>query len=634
MGLTKPTPMFSMGLPNLSPIVVRPILGIDWMNPELNLASGALLDARNLVVRPKGLYRIPGYDVFAGGNTWSPPDVPCLLDTGWGTNGVQYPFLFTQNYIFYCDWNSGYVRKEWTYSTGTISTVGTAVTGSGTLWATLGINPGDVMTIGASSYSIQAVNSDTSITLSTSAGTHSGLTYSISRLLGGGANYLVDTCEVQDLSLGQYLVVASPGNQIAKVVPGTQVVSNLTETAAKQPSTGGIKAQAVAFFVGRVFAGNLSDGSNGSQRTMIRWSKTTDTQDFSEATAYLSLLSQGNSFTGEIRRMVPLGTLLVVYLDDAIFIGSPSNTAGLPLSFQQIPSGKVGIAGPRAIASVVLPTEGGGIAGHFFVGTDNIYFLSASSLALQAIGSKIATESILKCKYPSKIQVSIDYYRRRVRFGFPRDNQYIERIFEFDWETREWSYELRSTWLIGDSTLSSMWSPVQMRTVTGDDMATVDGTYMCLSQGIAGTFARSHYVENNGMLWVSSSNESILNPDGTSISVRFTTPDYDEGDSGMVKFWRMLRLKLTWDEGMAPTSDIDFYVEISMDRGRTYRSIGSLIVREGNDEGYINFRATGPHIRFRISSSSAVTPYYICEMSRLVSIRGLQSSMRQQNDAH
>jgi hypothetical protein len=635
MGLSQPTPIFSMGLPNPSPVVVRPLLGMDLAGSELNLDPGAFLDLQNLVVRPKGLYRIPGYDEFLGGNVWSPSDVPCLLDSGWGTNGVQYPFLFTQNYIFYCDWNAGYTRVAWTYTTGTVSTSGTAVTGSGTLWLTLGINSGDLMTIGATTYVISAVVSDTSITLQTSAGSQSNVAYSISRLLGGGVNYNVDTCEVQDITIGQYLAVATPGNQIAKVTPSTFAVANLTPTAAKQPATGGIKAQAIAFFVGRIFAGNLTDGSNGSQRTMIRWSKSTDTADFSDTTAYLSLLSQGSPFTGAIQRMVPLGTLLVVYLDDAIFIGSPSNTANLPLSFQQLPSGRVGIAGPRAIASFVLPSDGQktGATGHFFVGTDNIYFLS-SNLSLQAIGSKIARDSILSCKYPNRIQTSIDYFRRRVRFGFPVNGPQIEKIFEFDWETREWSYEPRTTWLIGDAMLSSSWSPVGMRTVTGDDMATMTGILMCLSEGVAGTFNRSHFVENNGALWISASNENALNPDDTAVALVIETPDYDEGAPGLVKFWRMLRLKITWDGTLAPASNIDFTIEISLDRGRTYRDIGNLTIVEGNDEGYINFRATGPHIRFRIKSSSPVTPYYITEMTRLASIRGVQSSMRQQNAVH
>jgi hypothetical protein len=602
----------------------------------LNLKPGALLDAQNVVVRPKGLYRIQGYDAFIGGAAWSPADTPCILAAGWGNNGIQYPFLFTQNYIFLAEWPSSYVRVPWNYATGTASTSGTAVTGIGTLWQTLGINTGDIFQINSVNYVIQSVNSDTSITLTTSAGSQIAQAYNISRYLGANTSSIVDACQVDDVTLGQYLVAASPGNQILALTPQTQAVANLVGTAAKQPATGGFTAQCVAYTLGRVFAGNLIDGSSGFARTRIRWSKATDTTDFSDPTAFIDLLAQGSSFSGAIQRMLPLGTMLVCYLDDAIFVGSPSNTANLPLAFQQIPTGSVGIAGPRAVANLILPRDetniwGVNTSGHFFAGFDNVYFLSASNLSLEPIGSKIVRESILRCQYPSRIQASVDWVRRRVRFGFPRSNPYIENIFEYDWETKEWSYEVRTTWLMADLPLSSSWVATIMQDMLGDNMQTMTGQNMALSSGTSNSFTRSHYIENEGTLWDSSTDENATNPDGSANPISIQTADFDEGAPGMVKFWRLLRLKITWDPETVPNIDIPFSVSISMNRGRTWRSIGTMTITQGNDEGYINFRATGPHIRFLITSSAAVTPYYITELSRVVSLRGVQSDIRQQN---
>jgi hypothetical protein len=629
--------MFSMGLPTPQPIVMRPLLGIDWIASELNAIPGSLLDAQNVVVRPKGLYRIPGYDSFLSSAAWIPADNPCIMASGWGTNGVQYPFLFTENYIFLCSWTNGYVRVPWTYSAGTISTTGTAAVGIGTLWKTLGINTGDSITIAGVTYLIDLVNSDTSLTLHTSAGSQSTQAYSISRLLGAGNNSTVDSCEVQDITLGDYLVATAPNNQMVMIIPPTQAVSNLTATAAKQPASGGFMANCCAYFVGRVFAGNLQDGSLGSARTRIRWSKTTDTTDFSDATAYIDLLSQGSGFSGSIQRMMPMGTLLVVYLDDAIFVGSPSNTPNLPLSFQQLPTGRIGIAGPRAVSSLMLPrteenTYGINTTGHFFVGFDNVYFLSSSSLALEPIGNRIVRESILRCLYPNRIQTSVDWQRKRVRFGFPRSGPNIENIFEYDWETKEWSYEFRNTWMLADPLLTPPVNVV-MTTVTLVTMTTVLGISMSPSPS-ANTILRAHYIEQNGRLWNSSTNENAVNPDGTANPIQIETMDYDEGAAGMVKFWRMLRLKISYDPETIPNIDIVFAISISLDRGRSYRPIGNMTIKQGNDEGYVNFRATGPHIRFLITSVSAVTPYYITELTRLASIRGVQSSLRQQNAIH
>lgn len=639
MALVNPTPIFSMGLPTPQPIVMRPLQGLDYLSSELNAPAGSLLDNDGLVVRPKGLYRTPGYESFLDGAVWSPSDTPSMIVSGWGTNGVQYPFLITQNRVFLCSWSSGYVEVPWEYSKGTVAVSGTAVTGSGTLWLTLGINAGDTFTVSGSDYVIQSVNSDTGITLRTSAGSiSSGTSYVITRYLNGGNQYYADACMGTDLKLGQFLVIATPSCQIIKLYPQTQVMSNLTETAAKQPSTGGITAKAVCFTSGRIFAGNLDDGSNKNQRYMIRWSKGTDITDFSDATAYLYLTSQASAFSGEIQRMITMGTLMVCYLDDAIFVGTPSNVTNLPLSFQQLSTGGVGLVGQRAIASTVLPREGNilesALTGHFFVGDDNIYFLSASNLSISPIGNRVVRESIAKCNYRSRVQAAIDWRRRRVRFGFPRETAEIENIFDFNWETKEWSREGRKTWVLGDLMLSTGWNPVEMWDVLGDPMVTYTGDNMCVSWASSTGMEHAHVVEKDGALWEMASAENATDPDGEPVPVTIETMDYDEGAPGLVKFWRMLRLKLSWDPDLAPTVDIVFTIEISMDRGRTYRNIGDMTVGVGNDEGYINFRATGPHIRFRITSQSSVTPYYITEMTRTASIRGIQQSRRQQSEVH
>ena len=631
-----PAPFFSMGLPTPQPMVTRPLLGIDWMDSPLNLKPGAMLDAQGLIVRPRGLYRTPCYDSSMGGAAWSPADNPLLLAGAWGQYGFQYPYLFTENYIFLL--LSGYVQQSWTYAVGHIDTTTTAVTphaGSTPLWKTLGIQIGDIITIASTAYAISAVTSDTSITLASSAGSHTDVAYSIARGMHAGTPYMVDAAQATDLTLGPMLVVATFGNQLIMINPTTAVISNLTATAAKQPTTGGFTAEAVAYFQGRVWAGHLNDGSNGELRQFARWSKATDITDFSDATAYINLLSQGSAFAGAIRRFVPMGANLMTYLDDAVFVGTPSNTPNLPLAFQQVPTGGIGVAGPRAVASVVLPRDeqnlwGLNIAGHFFVGQDNVYFLSASSLTLQPIGSKIVKNSVMKCQVPQRIQAVVDWNTRRVRFGFPRSSNYVEDIYDFDWETKEWSHEPRKTWMLGDPFLSYSLSVTFMTTVTGVFMCLVDdATKMVSGWTQSPLTARAVYMENAGTLWTYAGAELAINPDGSANPIAIETQDYDEGVPGMVKFWRMLRVKIAWDT--APSVDIVFAVSISLDLGQSWRGIGNLTVRSGETEGWINFRATGPHIRFRISSSTPVEPYYVVELTRLVSLRGVQVSARQQH---
>lgn len=630
-----PAPFFSMGLPTPQPMVTRPILGIDWMDSPLNLKPGALLDAQGLVVRPRGLYRTPGYTQAVAGAAWSPADNPLLLAGAWGQFGFQYPYLFTENYIFLA--SAGFSEQFWTYSTGTVSAPGGTpnITGSGTLWETLGILPGDVITIAAVPYTIASVTNDTAIVATANVALASGAAYSINRLMHAGNPYMVDAAQATDLTLGQMLVVATFNNQLIMINPTTGAITNLTSAAVKQPSTGGFTAECVAYFVGRIFAGHLNDGSNGELRQFLRWSKTTDLTDFSDPTAFINLLAQGSAFAGAVRRMVPMGTMLMTFLDDAIIVGTPSNTPNLPLAFQQIPTGGIGLAGPRAVATVVLPREetniwGFNIVGNFFVGQDNVYFLSASTLTLQPIGSKIVKNSVLKCQVPSRIQAAVDWNTRRIRFGFPRSNNYIENIYDFDWETKEWAYEPRKTWLLGDPFLSYSLSAQNIATVTGNPMSLVGSqTVMLVGWTQQPLVARAIYIEASGVLWTFAGAENATNPDGTANAVSIDTPDYDEGAPGMVKQWRMLRLKIAWDT--APSVAVVFTISVSLDMGQTWRSLGNLTILAGETEGWINFRARGPHARVRIASATPVTPYYVVEMTRLVTLIGVQTSARQQH---
>ncbi len=625
------------------PVYTRPLLGIDWLGSPLNLKPGALLDAQGVVVRPRGLYRNPGYASALAGLPWSPADTPLLLVGAWGTQGIQYPYLFGQNYIF-SGGGGGLTQAPWTYTTGTVTTTGnTTVTGSGTAWKTLGIQPGDLITIASVQYTIASITSDTVLVTTANVPSASGVSYSIARLMHAGNPYMVDACNATDVTLGPMLVVATFGNQLIAINPTTGAITNLSTSSAKQPTTGGIQAECCAYFAGRIFVGHLLDGSNGELRQFMRWSKATDITDFSDPTAYMNVVGASSSAggvgsgtcSGAIRRFVPMGTMLVTYLDDAIFVGTPSNITNLPLAWQQLPTGGLGIAGPRAVASTVLPREetniwGMNVVGHFFVGPDNVYFLSASSLSLQPIGSKVVKNSVLKCQNPGRIQAVVDWNQRRVRFGFPVASSYIENIYDFNWETKEWSYEARKTWMLADPFLTYSLSTQVMETSTGSPMCLVDGVTTMVSGWTQSTFvARAVYEENNGTLWMYSGAENATNPDGSANSIGIQTQDFDEGAPGMVKFWRRLSLKIHWDT--APGMDITFDIQVSMDMGNTWRDLGTLTILNGETEGWINFRAKGPHIRFKIASSTPCPPYYIVEMGRLVSLTGVQVSNRQQH---
>ena len=186
-----------------------------------------------------------------------------------------------------------------------------------------------------------------------------------------------------------------------------------------------------------------------------------------------------------------------------------------------------------------------------------------------------------------------------MRFGFPRATNQIENIYDFDWETKEWSYEPRTTWMLGDPFLSYSLSAQNIYTVTGDAMVLVDTvTNMLVDWTLQPLVARAIYIEHGGQLWTFAGSELATNPDSSANPISIQTQDFDEGVPGTVKFWRLLRLKIAWDT--APVVDISLAISISLDLGQTWRSIGNLVIRQGETEGWVNFRATGPHIRFSL----------------------------------
>lgn len=117
------------------------------------------------------------------------------------SNGTNFRILGTPTDLY--NWNNGNpVFITPIYATGTASTVGAAVTGIGTAWNTAigtgfrkNVQAGDQISFGSAAqnspsatwYTVSAVNSDTSLTLSTSPGNLGAQVYTVRQLAQGDA---------------------------------------------------------------------------------------------------------------------------------------------------------------------------------------------------------------------------------------------------------------------------------------------------------------------------------------------------------------------------------------------------------------------------------------------------------------
>ena len=109
-----------------------------------------------------------------------------------------------------------------------------------------------------------------------------------------------------------------------------------------------------------------------------------------------------------------------------------------------------------------------------------------------------------------------------------------------------------------------------------------------------------------------------LDLDTTAPTVVIETGDIDEGLPALTKTWLDLGVKL---EDL-PSTELTFYVSGSVDRGRTWKTLGTIDIDTDADEGRTSFRLTGSAARFRLTSNSEVSPYILAEITYRLTTRG------------
>lgn len=196
-------------------------------------------------------------------------------------------------------------------------------------------------------------------------------------------------------------------------------------------------AKSCTFFDDRLWLGNVTetDGKNYPQR--VWWSDALDFDRFDPVNFMDLPYSQG-----ELLAIKPLGPLLVLYFTDTIYIGRATNISGRPYEFQEINTNGIGLVAQGALGTYD--------DGHFFVGQDDIYYLSASA-ALQRIGSGIKIETVDKTSklgLLDYVQVDPDPSNESVVFLFPdlpedvmETQGLATKLWRFYYKPQAWAYD-------------------------------------------------------------------------------------------------------------------------------------------------------------------------------------------------
>jgi len=591
-------------------IAVRPLVkGMFRDRGTQAIEDGGFLSLKNVTVTPTGIRRRPAFLSIA--NDESPVDRPIDAQTWVTSSGSVIETLITESLVYDLSRLSGLTLKALTYTTGTAASAdGDTITGTSTVWKNAAgsdwdeVRPGDYFALDSvgTLVRISAVNSATEIELASTYPTTTFDTavdddYTIYRgFRVRGTEYLVDTVAANNrmLFLSPYL-------------PPTEIATGGTSLEYLQDSSGDatiesahFTARTGAFFEERLYLGGMHEYDGAAYQELhqrVRYSTTTDFGQFEgTGTGYIDL----DYTNGPILAIRTMGNLLAVYLQDAIYLGQGTPDVNNPLKFDQVETGGIGLVGQKA----VVPYKDG----HFFVGQDNIYYLSPRGL--EPVGTPILQDSIESCDQLWRVYAVMDTKRHRVVFGFPRSDRFMEILWSFDYRTGAWSYEEYPTYMIAALLFDNNLSWNDLSTYTWNTINTLAPTWDDLRG--EGTVEKDFIREFGQILQIASDSAPSDDIDGD-IEIILESKDHDLDAPDLEKAVTRLAVKLQFTDGEAFDSALDFTCEVSQNRGRTWKNVGRLRIRAGEDEGHCDFRLVGSTFRFRLTSSAAVPPYFITE---------------------
>jgi hypothetical protein len=571
--------------------------------PSNGLPEGAVWTAKNYNVGMMGPKRRSTYSTYGSGTAFSFPPLRNLMVLF--LPGGSKHLVGVDRRLLYEVGQTALTRHTWDWNTGTIlaSSGDMTVRGTSTFWtsAAAGLQVGDVMHLSptesiAEMVEIAGITSSGNIDLSSfPAHTHpAGSSYAVYKGFKSVNPYTIDWTVVDNK-----LVLADSARPLFSYDGATFGPYDASYT---WIPTG------VTYFRDRLWCIRIVQ-SGVDYRHRIVWSKTTDHTDFDITGRYVDLPYS----SGYGMRLVGLGNLLIAYFEDAVYFGRPTNIAGdgLPMAFERIDTGGVGLVGGRAVVSW--------LDGHFFVGNDDIYYLSTKGF--ERIGSPVVDETIRSTSETWGVYAAVDAERDRVVFGFPgEEGTQLTKLWSFDYKAKAWSYdEVACTMIAGAESSSTIEWDTLDSAIPVNDWDT--GMQVFESwDAIQAPSGRRFFLGVSGVLSYLTGDGGTTDSSSIPVTAVLETGDFDDNLPNLKKTTTRLSVKI--DSFLS--SDLTFTVEFSMDRGRTWRSGGTLTIPAGDDEGYVNFLATGSTIRFRLTSSSEVASYRIMEIVRRTKGRGVE----------
>lgn len=598
-------------------IPIRPLnKGMFRDVPPTLIPEGGMYTVQNGLIKRGGIQKRPGSTLYMGGNAVPGADQPILgVAPLWQTDGSQAGCLLTSRYLYTISGYAAPVVQNYSWTVG------------GT---TCSCDPATV-TVEGSSGDCDWDNADV---FSVETGSRGKGDYFVFDPAGVGIG--PEVIEIASITDDDTIVlVSAPALAWAALTPWAiykrfHVVNNtlldwttadntliITDNKRTPYSFDGATLtefdSGISYVCGclcvmdqRLWLGNIFEDSE-YHRNRLRWSSATNKKDL-DPVFFLDIDHPGS---GAIRRLMPLGNLLVAYFDDGIHIGRQTNIPLLPRAFQMVESGRIGLIGSRAVT--------GFLNGHAFVGQDDIYFLSAQGL--ERIGSPVIEATIHACTRPDRIYAAFDPLNERLVFGFPELGAEIEKIWSYNYKTKAWSYDLISCTSLTNPLLDLdlTWEDMTDSGPLDDDNWTGFGDTFATWGDIRGDVSFMElFYSNSGYLL--SYVADATDDNGVAIPLMITTGDLDFGVPDTDKTIRKLTLRLN----QRPTADLLFVVQGSDDSGNSWKDLGNLLIDTDHVEGRVDFFLTGSALRLKLTSTNRARKYTIADFTMRVYGRGVE----------
>jgi hypothetical protein len=629
------------GSPDARTIAIRPLSkGMHTNKTPSLLEQGAGLDIYGLSVEERGLRGLPGFKPLIESLDNHYGQIPFdyvgeHVDSKvvfYSSTGAQQMLCITNRSIYRSTDLLTFSRVPWTrvYTLGSIS--GNTITLEGAYALVDKLRAGHCVKLQRTATSewetfvISNVVDATHVALTTVPSSAYNPAFYIYEDFGVSAPYFVQWVPVP----GSIYFVDGSGNGIRSYA-GTYLTRLATHNEIGSetdghpaPFTG---ASAITYAGGRIIVGCVSVAGSEGRKT-VYWSSASDFSEFST----VSYSTFANS-AGEIIALKTLENYPIVFMATGIAAGTDYGLDSDdvdPWIFKTVETGGKNCCAPRGITSI--PNALAFVAKTDICIISSLKRTSQGEFQVDSLDCPVLANSLNASTNKALSIAFYDSFADAVGFAFYTSSSVFTDIWYYWQKTKQWSHRGLMPYAltaIGDISVSA--------STTWAQMTTAAYTWLTVPQRSWRSYLSDYSVSHlticdaNGILYAADESRGYDTfVDGASygtaaypIAHVYETGDLDFGAPDDKKVVHDLALRYSGENTRA--TDVVLRIQVSDDKGRTWKQDRTITLGPLDDEEELHFRVSGVNLRFRISYTTNERPFTFEEFTLRVRMCGFQT---------